>query len=196
MRIRRRHLRGISKVSGVNRIAQAASVRKDEVFRATTTGLERLQTSKLRSGGKQHRIDELPYHRITSVSFEERVVTRGSKLLSVLGMFLLLMGLGLPVLSGLVSMVNFPGQGARIAGLGQSLALPDLVGVAVGVGLLASKFPRSTREGWWQVRGLDLAPEDQRGWQVAADQRGADDLVRAVKEGISRAANPSPVKKQ
>jgi hypothetical protein len=188
-------LRGIRKASAVDSIAQAQSVRKDEVFRATRTGLERLQTNKLRSGGKQNRMDELPYHRISSVSFEERVVTRGSKPLSVLGVFLLLMGLGLPALSGLVSMLNFPGQSARIAGLGESLALPDLAGVAIGVGLLASRFPRSTREGWWQVRGLDLAPEDQRGWQVAAGEKGADDLVRAVREGISRAANPYQAKK-
>jgi len=189
-------LRGISRASGVDPIAQAHSVRKDEVFRATKTGLERLQTNKLRSGGRQNRIDELPYHRISSVSFEERVVTRGSKLLSVLGVFLLLMGLGLPALSGFISVVNFPGQGARVVGLGESLAVPDLAGVAIGVGLLASRFPRSTREGWWQVRGLDLAPEDQRGWQVAAGERGADDLVRAVREGISRAANSFPSKKQ
>ena len=187
-------MQGVSKSYGVDPIAQANSVRKDELFRATKTGLERLQTNKLRSGGRQNRIDELPYHRISSVSFEERVVTRGSKPLTVLGLFLLLMGLGLPAFSGLISMANFPGQGAKIAGLGESLALPDLAGVAIGVGLLASRFPRSTREGWWQVRGLDLAPEDQRGWQVAAGERGADDLVRAVREGISRAANSFPKK--
>ncbi len=189
-------MRGLRNTSGADSLAQAPSVRKDEIFRATKTGLERLQTSKLRSGGKQNRIDELPYHRISSISFEERVVTRGSKPLSILGAFLLLIGLGLPALSGLISMANFPVQSARVAGLAQSLAIPNLAGVAVGVGLLASRFPRSTREGWWQVRSLDLAPDDQRGWQVAAGETGADELVRTVREGISRVANSFLTKKQ
>ncbi len=93
-------------------------------------------------------------------------------------------------------MANFPSQRARVAGLTEALAIPNLAGIAVGVGLLASKFPRSTREGWWQVRSLDLAPDDQRGWQVAAGETGADELVRTIRGEISRVANFSSPKKQ
>ncbi len=180
--------------SGVGTVAEAPSVRKDEVFRATKTGLERLQKGKLRGGGRYNRLDELPYHRIASLSYEERVMRRGSKALSVVGVILLLVGLGIPAVSSLVSIASLQVPGSRIAGLTDSLALPNLAGVALGVGLLVSKFPRRAREGWWQVKGLDLTPEDQRGWQVAAGEKGAEELVRAVKEGVSRVAGPAPVK--
>lgn len=187
-------MRGIRGRSGADPIAEAPSVRRDEIFRATKTGLERLQTSKLRSGGKLHRIDELPYHRIASLSYEERVISRGSKPLTILGILLLLVGLGLPALTSLVSTFSSQVPGSRIAGLTGALALPDIAGVAIGVALLASKFPRKTKEGWWQVKGQDLTHEDQRGWQVAAGQKGTEELVKAVREGISQSARPVPTK--
>jgi hypothetical protein len=175
-------------------VAEAPSVRKDEVFRATRTGLERLQKSKLRGGGEYNRLDELPYHRIASLSYEERVTTRGSKVLSVAGAILLLVGLGIPAFSSLMSMVSLHVPSSRIAGLTDSLALPNLTVAALGIGLLASKFPRRSKERWWQVKGLDLTPEDQRGWQVAAGEKGAEELVRAVKEGVSRTTSPGLIK--
>ncbi len=180
--------------TGTDRILEAPSVRKDETFRVTKTGLERLQSSKLRNGGKHHRIDELPYHRIASLSYEEKVTTRGSKTVTAVGIILLLFGLGLPALTGVVSMLSLQVQGARISGLTDSLAIPNLAGVAIGIALLATKFPRRTSEGWWQVRGEDLSHEDQRGWQVAAGQKGTDELVRAIREGIALSARPTPTK--
>ncbi len=154
----------------------------------------RVQKSKLRSGGEHNRVDELPYHRIASLSYEERVIKRGSKPLAALGIILLLAGLGLPALTGLSSMLPLQLQSSRIAGLNGSLALPDIAGVVLGVGLLASKFPRRASEGWWQVKGLDLTPEEQRDWQVAAAGEDAEELVLAVREGMARAVNPSTAK--
>ena len=95
-------------------LAEAPSVRKDEIFRATSSSLERLQTGKLRSGGQYNRVDELPYSRITSMNFEERVMRRGSKPLAILGIVLLIFGLGVPAVSTLVSMVPLQSQAGRI----------------------------------------------------------------------------------
>ena len=72
------------------------------------------------------------------------------------------------------------------------LALPGIALVSVGVYLVASKFPRKASEGWWQVKGEDLTAEDLRGWQIAADQKGVEELVSVVREGVSRAKRPSP----
>jgi hypothetical protein len=173
-------------------LAEAPSVRKDEVFRATSNGLERLQTGKLRNGGQYNRIDELPYSRITSMNYEERVMRRGSKPLSVLGLVLLLFGLGVPAVTTLVSMIPLQSQATRIGGLTNELALPGIAIVTVGVYLVASKFPRKASEVWWQVKGEDLTAEDLRGWQIAADQKGVDELVSVVREGVSRAKRPPP----
>ncbi len=170
-------------------LAEAPSIRKGEIFRATKTGLTRLQTGELLSGGKYNRTDELPYHRITSMSYEERVMTRGSKPLSLLGVALVLVGLGIPALSTLISMISFSGN--RISGLNNALALPDLAGVSLGVYLLASKFPRKAKDGWWQIKGEELTSDDLRGWQIAANQKGVDELVSAVREGVSRAKRPA-----
>ncbi len=182
----------MGKFSGLaptDHLAEASSVRKGEIFRATKTGLTRLQTGELRSGGKYNRTDELPYHRITSMSYEERVMTRGSKPLSIVGVALVMVGLGIPALSTLVSML--PLSGNNISGLSNSLALPDLAGVSLGVYLLASKFPRKAKEGWWQIKGEDLTSDDLRGWQIAANQKGVDELVGVVREGVSRAKKPT-----
>jgi hypothetical protein len=173
-------------------LAEAPSVRRDEIFRATGSGLERLQTGKLRSGGQFNRIDELPYSRITSMNFEERVMRRGSKPLSVVGLVLLLFGLGVPAVTSLVSMIPLQSQAARIGGLTNELALPGIAIVTLGVYLVASKFPRKASEVWWQVKGEDLTAEDLRGWQIAGDHNGVDELVRVVREGVSRAKRPFP----
>lgn len=185
-------MRRIRGRKGAVPLAEAPSLRKDEVFRATSNGLERLQTGKLRNGGQYNRIDELPYSRITSMNYEERVMRRGSKPLSVLGLVLLLFGLGVPAVTTLVSMIPLQSQATRISGLTNELALPGIAIVTVGVYLVASKFPRKASEGWWQVKGEDLTAEDLRGWQIAADQKGVDELVSVVREGVSRAKRPLP----
>ncbi len=170
-------------------VVEAPSIRKGEVFRATKHGLTRHQTGELRNGGKFNRTDELPYHRITSMSYEERVMSKGSKPLSILGIALVLAGLGIPALSTLISMIPLPGS--KVSGLSNSLALPDLAGVSLGVYLLASKFPRKAKDGWWQIKGEDLTSDDLRGWQIAANQKGVDQLVDTIREGISRAKRPA-----
>ncbi len=116
-------------------------------------------------------------------------MTRGSKPLSIVGVALVMVGLGIPALSTLVSML--PLSGNSISGLNNSLALPDLAGVSLGVYLLASKFPRKAKEGWWQIKGEDLTSDDLRGWQIAANQKGVDELVGVVREGVSRANKPT-----
>jgi len=184
-------MRKFSHSIGNEPVAEASSVRKGEIFRATKNGLERLQTGELRSGGKYNRIDELPYHRITSMSYEERITTRGSKLLSILGVVLVLAGLGIPALSALISMASLQVQGNKIGRLNNALALPDLAGVSLGVYLLASRFPRKAKEGWWQIKGENFAPDELHGWQIASNQKGADELVKAVREGVSLTRKPN-----
>ncbi len=173
-------------------VAEASSIRKGEIFRATNNGLERLQTRELRSGEKYNRIDELPYDRITSMSYEERVLHRGSRFLSLAGITLLLVGLGIPALSTLLPIISAQLQANHISGLQNALAIPDLAGVSLGVFLLANGFPRKVKEGWWQVKGQNLTADDLHGWQIAGNAEGADKLVKEVKERISRARKARP----
>ena len=180
----------------VGPVVTAPSVRRDELFRATRTGLERVQSGKLRSGSKFNRTDVLPYGRITSLSYEEKVITHGSRVLGALGVILLLFGIAVPALSSVNLGSVLPGLGGRIPGLTGSLALPSIAGLTVGVALLASKFPRKSRERWWQVKGQDMTLEDQRGWQVAAGEGGAEELVNAVREGIANIIRAQASKSQ
>ena len=137
----------------------------------------------------------MPYSRITALVHEERVISHGSKPLGILGIMLLLFGLGAPTVgSNLLSLLLIPGS--RIAGLTGSFSLPSIAMLFVGVGLIASKFPRRAREGWWQVKGQDMSAEDQRGWQIAGKAKGTEELVRAIKEGISSSTQPKQGRSQ
>lgn len=80
---------------------------------------------------------------------------------------------------------------SKVAGLQNSLVLPDLATVSIGVYLLASRFPRKLKEGWWQVKGQGITADDFHGWQISGNAREADQLVNAVKQGISQASKTS-----
>ncbi len=170
-------------------LAEAPSVRKDEAFRATKHGLERLQTGKLRKGGKYNRIEEMPYHRITSMSYEERIMAKGSLVVASLGIILVLLGLGLPAISTFTHVLSGIVNGNSVGGIKNALILPDLATISIGVYLLASKFPRKAKEGWWQIKGQGLTADELHGWQVAANEKGIEKFVSTVKEGMSRTRN-------
>ena len=147
---------------------------------------------ELHGGGKYNRKDELPYNRITSVSYEERVLHRGSRVLTGLGVMLMLVGLGIPTLSTF-PMLATQLIASKIAGIQNALVLPDLATLSIGVYLLASRFPRKLRDGWWQVRGQDLTVDDFHSWQIAGSAKEADLLVSTVRQGISQARNASSI---
>ncbi len=180
-----------SSPSKAEHLVEAPSVRKGEIFRAAGKGLQRLRTEELRSGGKYNRIDELPYNRITSMSYEERVMRRGSRIISGLGIILVLVGVGIPTLSTLLPIFTAQVLVSKIAGFENALVLPDLASVSLGVFLLASRFPRKVKEAWWQVKGQDLTPDTFHGWQIAGNTDGADRLVTAVKDGMLQARKAS-----
>lgn len=166
-------------------LAEAPSVRKGEVFRATNRGLERLQVNELRNGGKYNRKDELPYHRIASVSLEEKVSKRGSWILSSLGVILLLAGIGVPSLS---IIPTFPVHvvASRLSILMNAFAFQNLTSSAVGFLLLASRFPRKTTDEWWQIRGYGLGQDEYNGWQISSKSKDSAKLVDAVRDGIAK----------
>ena len=173
----------------VEPLAEAPSVRKGEIFRATKHGVERLQTGKLRGGGKYNRMEELPYHRITSMTYEERIFTRGSLILSGVGILLLLVGLGVPALSTFSQLFSGVARTSNVSVLENALLLPDLAMISLGASLLAFKFPRRHKDGWWQIKGHDQSAGEMHGWQVLASQKGVENFIHTVKEGMSRANN-------
>ena len=173
-------------------LAEAPSVRKGEVFRATPTGLRRLQTQELRGGGKHNKIDEIPYWRISSVSYEEKVLRRGSHILAIAGMVMVLFGLAMPfalTLSTIQSLLSPLVSSNNLVGARNALLVPDIAMFLAGTLLVATRFPRKIREGWWQVK--DLTGDELFGWQVAANAKGVEKFVNLVKQGIAQSQRSS-----
>ncbi len=168
-------------------LAEAPSLKKDEVFKATKTGLQRLRTQELRGGGTHNKIDEMPYWRISSVDYEEKVLRRGSHILAIAGMVMVLFGLATPFALSLTTIQSLASRlvsSNNLIGFRNALLVPDIAMVLLGVLLVASKFPRKIREGWWQLK--DLTGNQLFEWQIAARARGVENFVNVVREGIAR----------
>ncbi len=166
-------------------LAEAPSVRKGEVFRATRTGLERVQVNELRNGGKYHRKDQLPYNRIATVSHEKKVTRKGSWILAAVGVVFLLGGIGVPGLSLIPNLPVHVG-GSRLSILGNAFSLQNLAISLIGFLLLGSRFPRRSSEEWFQIRAPDLGQDEYNGWQIAASSAKSEKLVETVLDGINR----------
>ncbi len=167
-------------------LAEAPSVKKGEVFKATKIGLQRHRTQELRDGGKHNRVDDMPYWRVSSVSYEEKVLRRGSRVLAIVGLVMVLFGLGAPVVASLAtvqSLISHMVSSSNLIGVRNALLVPDVATVLLGIALVARKFPRKVREGWWQLK--DLTGNEMFGWQMTARARGIENFVDVVKQGIA-----------
>ncbi len=169
-------------------LAVAPSVRKGELFRATSRGLERVQVNEMRNGGKHQRKDELPYSRISSVSHEEKVTRKGSWVLAAVAVVLILAGIGIPGLSMIPSLAGHV-TGSRLSILEDGLALQNISSYTIGFLLFALAYPRKTSDKWWQIRGPGLSQDEHNGWQISAGAKESARLVDAVRDGINRSRN-------
>lgn len=177
-------------------LAEAPSIREGEVFKATPRGLQRLRTQQLRGGGKHHKIDELPYWRISSLSYEEKVLRKGSHLLAMAGIVMALFGLGMPVALSLTTIQSFLAtlvSSTELIGIRNALLVPNIAMILAGTFLVGATFPRTRREGWWQLKGL--TGNELFGWQVAANARGVKEFINVVKRGIALSELPEEGKR-